>query len=48
MKKFMIWYNAEWDEVDDIVYAENIIEAIKTFIILHKGKYNVYKVQEVF
>ena len=48
MKKFMIWYNAEWDEVDDIVYAENIIEAIKTFIISHKGKYNVYKVQEVF
>ena len=34
MKKFMILYN-----------AENIIEAIKTVIILHKGKYNVYKVQ---
>ena len=37
MKKFMIWYN-----------AENSIEAIKIFIRLHKGKYNVYKVQEVF
>ena len=48
MKKFMIWYNAEWDEVDDVVYAENSIEAIKIFIRLHKGKYNVYKVQEVF
>ena len=48
MKKFVVWYNAEWDEVDDVVYAENSIEAIKIFIRLHKGKYNVYKVQEVF
>lgn len=47
MKKYMIWYTGSPIEVDDIVYAENEIEAIKQFIIRNKGKYNVIKVKEI-
>ena len=48
MKKFMVWYYAKSNEVDDIIYAENDMDAIKKFIILHKGKYNVLQVKEVY
>lgn len=48
MKKYMIWYTGAPIEVDDIVYADNKVDAIKQFIIRNKGKFNVVMIKEIY
>lgn len=48
MKKYRIWYTGTPIEVDDIVYADNKVDAIKQFIIRNKGEFNVVMIKEIY